>query len=141
MKKSVLIPWEKYEKLMKPECEEEQQQQHQSYNQDKIISTVPQKMRSRAQALLELLPQTDISWNQRGELVVNGDHIEGSNICDLVKCALLNYKNFQPKGYQAFIQTLAANNIPETLIQNTKCRRNVQNVKSNSKEPKPWLTL
>jgi hypothetical protein len=142
MKKSVVLSWEKYQRLMQEQPEtEEEDQTRQVYNQDKIVSTVPHKMRSRAEALLGLLSHTDISWNQRGELVVNDKHIDGSNICDLVKCVLLNYKNFQPKGYHHFIQALASNNVPETLIQNTKCRTDVQNAKDIPKERKPWLTL
>ena len=142
MKKSVVISWEKYERLMqqKPGVEEETTAEE-VYNQDKIVSTVPQKMRSKAQALLGLLPQTNISWNQRGELVVNDQLTEDSNICDLVKCVLLNYKNFQPKGYHTFIQALASNNIPESLIQNIKCRTDVQNAKDTPKNKKSWLTL
>jgi hypothetical protein len=142
MKKSVVISWEKYQKLMQMQHEPDvEKETEEVYNSDKIISTVPQKMRSRAQALIGLLPQTDISWNQRGELVVNDQHIEGSNICDLVKCVLLNYKNFHPKGYHSFIQALASNNVPETLIQNTKCRTDVQNAKGATRESKSWLTL
>jgi len=140
MKKSVVLSWEKYQRLIdqKPEVDKEEL----TYTQDRIISTVPQKMKSRAQALLGLISQTNISWNNNGEFVLNGQCITGSNICDLVKCVLLNYKNFHPKGYDTFIQALASNNVPETMIQNTKCRMDIQHVKSTPKsDSKPWLTL
>ena len=134
MKKSVVIPWEKYQRLIA-----EAPVETHTYTKDRIISTVPQKMRARAQALVDLLEQTDISWNGHGEFVCGEQCVQGSNICDLIKCVLWNYKNFKPKGYDDFVQALATNNIPETLIQNTQCRSDVQQVKGNS--AKAWLTL
>jgi len=139
MKKSVVVPWDKYQRLINHKPDDEEEEEELTYTTEKIVSTVPQKMRSRAQALLGLLPQTDISWNNQGEFVNAGQCVEGSNICDLVKCVLLNYKNFHPKGYDTFVQALASNNIPETLIQNTKCRSDVQHAKC--KTTKAWLTF
>ena len=134
MKKSVVIPWEKYQRLIA-----EGPAETYTYTKDRIVSTVPQKMRARAQALVDLLGQTDISWNGHGEFVHGEQCVQGSNICDLIKCVLWNYKNFKPKGYDEFVQALATNNIPETLIQNIQCRSDVQQVKGIS--VKAWLTL
>jgi len=139
MKKSVVIPWEKYQKLIGDREEEDVEKSiPASYNQEKIISTIPPKMRSRAGALLGLLPETNISWNQRGELMIDKECVEGTNICDLVKSVLWDYKNYEPKGFEVFVNALATNNVPETLIQNTKCRSDAQRVKS---KPKAWLSF
>ena len=141
MKKSVVIPWDKYQKLIEQEPMEEQKEDP-VYNHERIIATVPQKSKSRARALLDLLSQTDISWNSDGECVLDGKSVQGSNICDLLKCVLLNYKTFQPKGYDEFIQALASNNVPETLIMNTNCRNDIQMLKCKPKQNvKSWLTL
>ena len=141
MKKSVLISWDKYQKLIQQEPMEEQKEDP-VYNHERIIATVPQKSKSRARALLDLLSQTDISWNSDGECVLDGKSVQGSNICDLLKCVLLNYKTFQPKGYDEFIQALASNNVPETLIMNTSCRNDIQHLKCKPKsDAKAWLTL
>ena len=140
MKKSVVIPWEKYQRLVQQESTEEKEDS--VYNQDRIIATVPKKSQPRARALLDLLSQTDIAWNSDGECVLNKQNIQGSNICDLLKCVLLNYKTFKPKGYYDFIQALASNNVPETLIMNTNCRSDIQDLKCKPKsDAKPWLTL
>ena len=136
MKKFVVIPWAKYEKLVEQKTDEPES----TYTQERILSTVPQKMKSRAQALLGLLPETDISWNNDGELVSDGQCIHGSNICDLVKCVLLNYKGFHPKGYDVFIKAMASNNVPESMIYNTKCRTDLQQAKCSGK-PNKWLTM
>ena len=97
MKKSVVISWDKYQRLIQQESMEEEKEDP-VYNHERIIATVPQKSKSRARALLDLLSQTDISWNGDGECVLDGKCVQGSNICDLLKCVSLNYKTFQPKG-------------------------------------------
>lgn len=141
MKKSVVIPWNKYQRLMQQDSKEDDEELP-VYNQERIISTVPLKTKSRAKALLDLISNTDMSWNNDGEFVLNKQCIHGSNICDLVKCVLLNYKTFQPKGYHEFIQALASNNVPETLIMNTKCRSDIQNLKCKPKcDTISWLSL
>ena len=143
MKKSVVLPWDQYQRLMQQNPhEDEEEEENAIYTHDCIIATVPQKSKSRARALLDLLTQTDIAWNNYGECVLKGQSIQGSNICDLVKCLLFNYKSFQPNGYHEFIHSLANFNIPETLIVNAKCRNDIQQLKCKPKgDLKPWLTL
>ena len=130
MKKSVVIPWAKYQKLIGQEKEEEPPSM---YDEEKIITTIPPRMKARAKALLGLLPDTNISWNQRGELLIDKRCIEGTNICDLIKSVLWSYKNYSPKGYDDFVKALASNNVPETLIQNTACRSDVKEMKCTDK--------
>lgn len=142
MKKSVVLSWEKYQRLIQQDSNKDKEEEESVYNQEQILSTVPLKIKSRAKALLDLLSNTDISWNNNGECVINGHCIQGSNICDLVKCVLLNYKTFQPKGYNEFIQALASNNVPETLVMNIRCRRDIQDLKCKPKcDSRSWLTL
>ena len=142
MKKSVVLPWDKYQRLIQQEPQEEKEEENAVYTHDRIIATVPQKSKSRARALLDLLTQTDIAWNNDGECILKGESIQGSNICDLVKCLLFNYRSFQPNGYHEFIQCLAKNNIPETLIVNAKCRNDIQQLKCKPRiDTKPWLTM
>ena len=135
MKKSVVIPWDKYQMLI---GHEEQKSETPSYSAEKIITAIPQKMKPIGKALLEMLKDTNISWNYRGELVIDNQSFDGTNICDLLKSVLWNYKDYTPRGYHDFVKALASNNIPETLIQNTVCRSNMKDMKCDVKS-KCWI--
>ena len=42
--------------------------------------------------------QSMTDYNKCGEILVDGIEICGSNISDLLKCCMHNYKNFHPTG-------------------------------------------
>ena len=129
MKKSILLPYSRYEELLKNEGgSTTTNTQDPTYSREKIIDTLPPKMRSRGETVLNVL-QGIVSWNEKGELIVDGQCIEHSHISDLLRAVLCNYKNYTPVGLNEFVKVLAANNVPETIIQNIKCRLDVQQAK------------
>ena len=140
MKKFIVVPWDRYQELLGKGDDDDDgtSQPPTTYGHEKIISTVPVKMRSRAQALLNLLSGTNISWTATGEVIIDGNCIKNSNICDLLKYVLCNYKTYKPLGFETFVNALATNNIPETLIQNIQCRLNIQQIKLCD-VAKPWI--
>ena len=62
------------------------------FSDDSILSVVPANMRSMAQMLLNHIHQhTPITWNEHGQLVIDGQVIPYSHIADLIKDALVDY--------------------------------------------------
>ena len=118
MKKSILLPFDVYQKLIKTSKEDDVPLK---YDEEKVMSAIPKQMKSRAQAILNMISGTNITWNDKGELIVDNTTVPGSNICDLLKSVIVKYK-FKPVGLDVFVKALADNNVPQTLIQNTECR-------------------
>ena len=133
MKKSVLLSYDQYQSLV-GDHPEELKQSNKIYHEDLILSTIPKRMKNKAIALLSFIKNTPIVWNEKLELIE--PHIPKSNVCDLLKAVLWNYKSYTPVGLQTFVKALASYNVPETLIQH-ECRMNIQDVKSNKDT---WLS-
>lgn len=86
---------------------------------EEVLQTVPKTMRRKAQAILERVThQPNTSWNDRGEFVLDGEVIRGSNIVDLVNDMLRHRKSFQPRGWQDFARALRQSNVPLDLVGN-----------------------
>ena len=86
---------------------------------DEVLQTVPKSMKRKAEAILERIShQSNMSWNERGEFVHDGQVIKGSNIVDLVNDMLRHRKTFQPRGWQDFARALRQNNVPLDLVGN-----------------------
>ncbi len=130
MKKSVLLSYDQYQALVGDHSEEEESRQPKKiYHEDLILSTIPKRMKNKATALITFIKNSPIAWNEQLELIE--PPVPKSNICDLLKAVLWNYKTYTPVGLQTFVKALAFYNVPETLIQ-PECRINVQDVKSNT---------
>ncbi len=90
-----------------------------------ILGTVPKKYRNEAQGLLNWVkknPQA-IRWDNKGEISINGNPVLGSHISDLINDAVRSRKGIAPTGRDAFTETLAKINTPETFIRNEDRRR------------------
>ena len=61
-------------------------------------------MRPRATALLNRLKARHdvISWDETGQVTLDGKKIRGSNISDLISDAMRSRKNFNPTGSKEF---------------------------------------
>ena len=83
-----------------------------------ILISIPKNINRKAKGILNHIKQNSkkIDWNGKGEVIINGEKIEGSHIIDLIKCTLLPYKKVHPKGFNAFRAVLQDSNIPQTLI-------------------------
>ena len=87
--------------------------------EQEVLSTIPKTMRRKAENLLERVKrQFNLGWNERGELLFNGEVIQGTNIVDLVNDMVRQRKSFQPHGWREFARALRQDNVPQDLIGN-----------------------
>ena len=59
-----------------------------------------------------------ISWNDNGQLVLDGSTIPNSNIVDLVNDVMRKRKGFNPEHSSTFAKALAKINVPEDYVRN-----------------------
>ena len=67
------------------------------------------------QSLLTYI-QPHVSWNSKGEVILKGTVIPGSNIVDLIKVHMKDYKDYRPVGNDAFGEFLVELNVPTSLL-------------------------
>ena len=142
MKRMVLIPEEKllqYEQQQKSEGlheaqskqygrgEKEEKGERRELSDDIIVRGIPKTMRTRAIALLERLKERPdvISWDDMGQVKIDGVLIPKSNISDLVSCAMRSRKYFDPVASQEFFNVLSNINVPKDLVRNEEGWRGV----------------
>ena len=130
MEEMVLLPYDIYQRLLseaskltptsneRQEKEEEKQEKEQNKEGDKLPSTLehlngndsnetlllqfPKTLQSEARRLLQYL-EGHITWNERGEIIINGKVIPQSNIIDLIKVQLNDSRHVQqPIGIREF---------------------------------------
>ena len=85
-----------------------------------IIDFVPKTMQNRAKLLIQKLKDHSdvISWNDNGQLVLDGSTIPNSNIVDLVNDVMQKRKGFNPEHSNTFAKALAKINVPEDYVRN-----------------------
>ena len=88
----------------------------------RVLESVPKTLKRKAQLLLDHVKDNlDMSWNERGELVYQGQTVEGTNMSDLVNDVLRQRKKSEdPRGWETFAQALKATNVPRELIGHTE---------------------
>ena len=138
MKRMVLIPEERllrYEERdkQKPEImygggeeeeeeEEEEEPQEDALSVEMIVRGIPKTMKTRAEALLAHLKERGdvITWDDMGQVLVDGVLIPKSNISDLVSDAMRSRKHFNPVGVREFYNVLNKINVPKDLVRNER---------------------
>ena len=142
MRKMVLLPYDKYQRLLHPPernlesiekpisvekpitLEEPISTEESIENQTDITNSLPLTLRSKAKTLLEhLKSHSKLNWNRRGEISFGGKTIPGSNVIDLVKVHLRDYKDFKPIGEEQFTHALLESNVPLSLLAPSKRRQ------------------
>ncbi len=138
MKRMVLIPEERllqYERQQRDpvsnitEHSQYEEKEHDVQNgsgeereltDDVIVRGIPKTMRTRALALLERLrARADvISWDDMGQVKIDGVLIPKSNISDLVSSAMRSRKHFDPVASREFFGVLSKLNVPKDLVRN-----------------------
>ena len=101
-----------------------------------IIGTLGKPYRHKARELLKLIQRTDPSiftWTHSGEIVYNGQKINGSNIIDLIRSVMYKTKVNKPPGHLEFKHHLRQINVPLTFVSNLESR-DVINYKTQSKD-------
>ena len=86
-----------------------------------IIDSVPKTMQNRAKLLIQKLKDHSdiISWNDNGQLVLDGSTIPNSNIVDIVNDIMRKRKGFNPEHSSTFAKALAKINVPEDYVRNS----------------------
>ena len=115
-----------------------------SLSDDMIVRGIPKNMKTRAQALLARLKEREdaITWDDMGQVFLNGTLIPKSNISDLISDAMRSRKHFNPVGVQKFYNVLNEINIPKDLVRNEKRwgEAEKKKVSLDEKEEKPWIS-
>ena len=85
-----------------------------------IIHSVLKTMQNHAKLLFQKLKDHSdvISWNDNGELVLDGSTIPNSYIVDLVNDVMQKRKGFNPEHASMFAKALAKINVPEDYVRN-----------------------
>ena len=85
-----------------------------------VVEHIPKSLRARATALLNRLKARPdvISWDESGQVSLDGKEISHSNISDLVSDALRSRRNFNPTGSREFFRALSKMNMPKDLVRN-----------------------
>jgi hypothetical protein len=136
VQKTILLPIEKYERLVSG-VKSVVHQQHQTnflhppilqegsgqdrLSVDVILSALPKPYRQRGRALLQHIqqdPEHHLSWDEKGHLIYKGQTIQRSHVSDLLKDSQYLYKSLKPIGKEAFYNALKEMNIPRGLIGN-----------------------
>ena len=154
MKRMVLIPEEKllrYEERDKQRLEngmmygggEEEEPQEDSLSVEMIVRGIPKTMKTRAEALLAHLKERGdvITWDDMGQVLLDGVLIPKSNISDLVSDAMRSRKHFNPVGVREFYNVLNKINVPKDLVRNER-RWDETEKKKVDEKPKElkWIT-
>ena len=148
----VLIPEERllrYEERDKQRPEimygggEEEEPQEDSLSVEMIVRGIPKTMKTRAEALLAHLKGRGdvITWDDMGQVLVDGVLIPKSNISDLVSDAMRSRKHFNPVGVREFYNVLNKINVPKDLVRNER-RWDETEKKKVDEKPKElkWIT-
>ena len=131
MKRMVLIPEERllrYEERDKQRGEQDimygggEKEETDSLSVEMIVRGIPKTMKSRAEALLAHLKERGdvITWDDMGQVLVDGVLIPKSNISDLVSDAMRSRKHFNPIGVREFYNVLSKINVPKDLVRNER---------------------
>ena len=124
---------------------EDRDEETDSISTEMIVRSIPKSMKKRAEALLAHLKEREdiITWDEMGQVLLNGVLIPKSNITDLVSDAMRYRKNFNPVGVQEFYKVLKEINIPKDIVRNER-RWTEGEKKVDEKEEldiSNWLTL
>ena len=85
-----------------------------------IIDSVPKTMQNRAKLLNQKLKDHSdvISWNDNGQLVLEGSIVPYSNNVNLVNYVMRKRKGFNPEHSNTFAKALTKINVPEDYLRN-----------------------
>ena len=156
----VLIPEERlvrYEECDKQRAEnrddimygggEEEEPQEDSLSVEMIVRGIPKTMKTRAEALLAHLKERGdvITWDDMGQVLLDGVLIPKSNISDLVSDAMRSRKHFNPVGVREFYNVLNKINVPKDLVRNERRWDETEKKKKVDEKPKEltisnWIT-
>ena len=86
---------------------------------DQILQSVPKTMQRKAELLLGMIKNNNLTWDEQGVVSYKGKRIHGSNIIDLINDAIHQRKGVEPRGWKTFSKALHESNIPQEVIGNS----------------------
>lgn len=87
------------------------------------LDSIPSVYRKKASSIVQhITDDPEIDWNERNELIVDGQTIKNSNIIDLVDDLARPSTKREPRGVEEFTQALRRSNIPDSFIANSRRR-------------------
>jgi hypothetical protein len=101
-----------------------------------IVDNIPKQMRQRATSILNRLKTRPdmISWDETGQVKLDGVQIPKSNISDLIGDAVRSRKKFNPSGAKEFFRVLSKMNMPKDLVRNDQRWKQAQLDSSSGEE-------
>jgi hypothetical protein len=94
-----------------------------------IMKHIPVRSKSNTRHILDSLKKSkNVSWTDKGEIILQGETIKGSHMFDLLKNVTAPYhvvESVRPQGWNVFLKSLASNNIPLSSIPNKQLRQTV----------------
>ena len=106
--------------------------------EDRVVINVPRKYQARAEKLIgHLKDYTGVSWNAKGEMVVDGKPLPGSNITVLVNDIIRKAKHeVDPVGRKSLVEQLSKTVLPRGLIGNAEISRELSQRKRKYTTPR-----
>ena len=92
---------------------------------NQILDSVPKTMQNRAKLLIQKLKDHSdvISWNDSGQLVLEGSIIPNSNLVDLINDVMRKRKGFNPEHSSTFAKAIAKNKCARGLRKKPRLNR------------------
>ena len=121
----------------------EEEPQEDTLSVEMIVRGIPKTMKTRAEALLAHLKERGdvITWDDMGQVLVDGVLIPKSNISDLVSDAMRSRKHFNPVGVREFYYVLNKINVPKDLVRNERRWDETEKKKVDEKPNElKWIT-
>jgi len=151
MQKWVAVPYEQYLLLERGETQKEVENCREGagkqvkLDKQEIVASIPKQSRRNAMLILHHLERNPkVTWNSKGELVVEGEVVPRSHMVDLLKDVFYKYKTLEAEGILPFYKALADSNLPVSIVKNPERRRLFESY-LNPKPPgilaSSWLTL
>ena len=115
--------------------------------EDRIIKNLPKAYQVRAKKLIgHLKDYTGVSWNAKGEMIVDGKTLPGSSISVLVNDIIRKAKHeVDPVGRRSLVEQLSKTDFPRGVVRNTEISRELSHRKRKSTTPRkspskvPWI--
>src|SRR5579872_4614615 len=86
---------------------------------DHVLQTVPKAMRAKTELLAKYMFGEGIKWNERGELVADGESVANTNYIDLINDVSRKRQHIRPRGRERLRELISKLNIPQEWIGNS----------------------
>ena len=115
--------------------------------EDRIVKNASRTYQARAKKLIEHLKDCmGVSWNGKGEMVVDGKTLPGSNILVLVNDIIRKAKHeVDPVGRESLVEQLSKTELSRGVVGNAEISQELSQRKRKSTTPRkspskvPWI--